>query len=72
MISTKKIRALIVTRKLVDEVFEIVVKAYPEIISKAMIQVVDKNPEFFKAIFEEMREKHNAEVQEEDNPTDGL
>ena len=44
----KKIKALLVTAALANEILEIVVKEYPEIFRKAVLQTVDKNPELFK------------------------
>ena len=60
--NVNEIRNLIIAARLIDEVFRIVFKDYPEIINRALENIADKNPETFKEIFEEMRSKKNAEV----------
>ena len=44
----KKIKALLVTAALTNEILEIVFAEHPKIVMKAIIQTVDKNPELFK------------------------
>jgi hypothetical protein len=58
-----EILTTVITSKLIDEVFVIVIEEYPEIIYRAWKNLIDKNPETFKEIFEEMRLKNNAKVQ---------
>jgi len=70
MNDAKKLRALIVYGQLIDEILHIVYEEHPEILAKAAIQVVDKNPELFKDALEKV--KNNAIVQEEDNPKNGI
>ena len=70
MNDAKKLRALIVYGQLIDEILHIVYEEHPEILAKAAIQVVDKNPEIFKDALEKV--ENNASLHEEDNPIDGL
>ena len=51
----KKIKALLVTAALANEILEIVVKDYPEIFRKAVLQTVDNNPELFKEALEKVK-----------------
>ena len=44
----KEIRLKIIQVLLVNETLDIVIKEYPEIVAKAIIQTVEKNPELFK------------------------
>ena len=54
MINAKLI-GLVMIAEVTEEVLDIVVKEHPEIICKAMIKVVDKNPEIFRDILEELK-----------------
>ena len=44
----KKIKRLLVMYSILIELFDIVLKDHPDIMAKAMIQTVEKNPELFK------------------------
>ena len=45
---------------LTNEILEIVIKENPEIVSRAIINTVDKNPELFKEALEEVLKKHDC------------
>ena len=51
----KKIKALLVTTILANEILEIVFAEHLDIVSKAIIQTVDKNPELFKDALEKVQ-----------------
>ena len=68
----KKIKALLVTTILANEILEIVFAEHLDIVSKAIIQTVDKNPELFKDALEEVKKKHDATIQQEDNSVNGV
>ena len=55
----------IVTEKLIDEIVLLVFKDHHDIVIQAMCNIVDKTPELFNPIFEEMRKEH-TEIQQED------
>ena len=57
----------IIAVKLIDEIVLLVFKDHQEIATQAICNVVDKNPEIFNPIFEAMRNKKDASVQEKDN-----
>ena len=57
----KKIKALLVATILANEVLDIVVKEYPEIFRKAVLQTVEKNQDLFKDALEEVK-KNNAKM----------
>lgn len=48
MMNEKQILALVISAKVVEEVLHIVVSEYPEIVARAIIKVVEDNPETFK------------------------
>ena len=68
----KKIKALLVTTILANEILEIVFAEHLDIVSKAIIQTVDKNPELFKDALEEVKKKHDTTIQQEDNSVNGV
>ena len=45
MIDEKKLLAFVLVTKLTAEVLDIVINEHPEIIVKAIVQIVEKNPE---------------------------
>ena len=51
----KKIKALLVTASLANEILEIVFAEHPKIVMKAIIQTVDKNPDLFKEALEKVK-----------------
>ena len=51
----KKINALLATSEFLKELFDIVTKDHPEIIIKAIVQTVDKNPELYKDALEKIK-----------------
>ena len=56
MINAKLI-GLVMIAEVTEEVLDIVVKEHPEIVCKAMLKVVDKNPEYFKDLLEYLQEE---------------
>ena len=48
MINLDQYNALLATSEFLNELFDIVTKDHPEIIVKAILQTVEKNPELFK------------------------
>jgi len=44
----KKIRIQVINAHLINEILDLVIDGYSEIVAKAMIRVVDKHPELFK------------------------
>ena len=57
MIGTREMKAIVASCALTNEIIDIVIKDHPEILSKAMIQTVDKHPELFKEALEEVKKK---------------
>ena len=55
----------IVTVKLIDEIVLLVFKDHHDIVTQAICNIVDKNPELFNPIFEKMRkEQEDKELKE--------
>jgi len=50
---------------LINETLIIVINEHPEILAKAMVQLVDKYPELFKDALEKV--KKDAEIHQEDH-----